>query len=263
MFTKPIGHLYADLQKTPYWKNYYKWFGDPFLHYHLCYAYLKRELLNLSQKTKVIDWGCGDGTYINHLAHDFNVEGIGIDNRPDRLQKAQEIAAIHNINTNFINLDITSPNLFVGEFEVATCFDVIEHIKPADVEAVFKNIATSLTEGGLFILRVPHEKDQKYLNKSSQQFFYGDDHHEKPGYTHEELNILLSKYNFKVEKIIYNYYWLAQIVYEISERIRSKSKFAYSIFSAIFRYLDYIEINSHLLSFSRANGILIVARKSI
>jgi hypothetical protein len=262
MSNKKIGSLYWVTQHTIYWKYYYKLLGNPFIHYHVCYKYLTRILKGGPRFERIIDFGSGDGSYLNQLSFDSNSEGLGIDSMQNRLDLATQIAKHYNIRNRFIKGDITEKLNMESKFDCGICLDVLEHIEDEKVEGLFRNFAEWILDGGTLVIRVPHDKDAKYLKKA-QVFTYGEDSHCKTGYTIEELTTLLKNAGFEVDSVIYHYFFMSQLNYEISEQVRKSSKFLYSIYSAMFRWLSFLEIYSPLLSIGRANGILVVAKKKI
>ena len=257
---KPVGKAYNILQKNFYWKVYYKKFGNPFIHYHVCFRYFQKYVHTKLERAKVLDLGCGDGTYINELAYKYQITGYGVDNMPNRINQASQVAESLKSRLKFSVDDITTNPKINGKFDLGICFDVLEHLETSQVDAVLKICAKHIKPGGILVIRVPYGNDQKYIGKP-QKFTYGKDEHKVAGFTFKRIKKLLGKYGFEIDIVKFQFYWLAQINYEISEMIRSYSKVLYSVYSLLFRWVSFIEIYTPILSFGRKNGMMIVSRR--
>jgi cyclopropane fatty-acyl-phospholipid synthase-like methyltransferase len=57
--------------------------------------------LDLSADKNLVDLGCGDGSFLNHIASQYSLTGVGIDNKEALIQKANS-QNINNSNIRFI-----------------------------------------------------------------------------------------------------------------------------------------------------------------
>lgn len=130
-------------------------------------AYLKK--VDLTGKS-VVDWGCGTKPIKNYL---FGArQYLGIDILP---HVGADIVA-----------DISNP-LYAGEFDVAFCLEVLEHVNYPNI--LIHNIFTNLKLGGIFYFSVP--------------FLYPiHSDHDLWRFTDQGLNYLLQQAGFKNIEII-------------------------------------------------------------
>jgi 2-polyprenyl-3-methyl-5-hydroxy-6-metoxy-1,4-benzoquinol methylase len=102
---------------------------------------------------KHIDYGCGDGGFVNALAkfdEHQNVSFSGIDYDKNAIRWAKLFA----INPdNFTAGDIS--DLPSNYYDSGSLIEVFEHIPPSECNEFVKAIASSLKEGGLLFLTVP------------------------------------------------------------------------------------------------------------
>jgi SAM-dependent methyltransferase len=92
--------------------------------------------------SKVLDWGCGDGSFIR-LLRNFGLHCFGIDAYKKDLNDLQ-ISSTTIEKADFPN----------GYFDIITCFHVLEHL--ADPLTSIKHALMLLKTGGLIIIEVPN-----------------------------------------------------------------------------------------------------------
>jgi len=92
--------------------------------------------------SKILDWGCGDGSFIS-LLQDFGLHCFGID------AYRMESGDPYILNTTIENADFPD-----GYFDMITCFHVLEHL--ADPLTSIKHALRLLKIGGLIIIEVPN-----------------------------------------------------------------------------------------------------------
>jgi 2-polyprenyl-3-methyl-5-hydroxy-6-metoxy-1,4-benzoquinol methylase len=250
-----IGQKYYLLQSNWYWRIYYRLFGIPFYPYHLNY-WLLNQLIRFDAKDRVVDLGCGDGAFLNQLALDFKCSGVGVDQMPERIDNANLIAKENNLSNQFFNTSLFQFNSS-EKFTKAICLDVLEHV--SDPEGVLKKAETLLENNGIFVIRTPKDQDTKYLGNKGEFFGYGVDHHHKAGYSESELRELYENNGFEVVIVRNHYFPLTQLMYEILEAIRTKSRFLHSLTWPFLYPLAIFE--TILMKNGRANGIYIVGKK--
>jgi 2-polyprenyl-3-methyl-5-hydroxy-6-metoxy-1,4-benzoquinol methylase/tetratricopeptide (TPR) repeat protein len=107
----------------------------------------------LGRKLKVLDLGCAGGG----LVYDFTMRGhlaIGLEGS-DYSQKAGR-AAWRLIPDRLFTADLTKPFRVVdargeiAQFDVVSCWEVLEHIEEADLPAFLNNVKMHLRPGGIF-----------------------------------------------------------------------------------------------------------------
>lgn len=99
-------------------------------------------LRNTTRDSKILDWGCGDGSFIRLLSR-FGLHCFGID------------AYRENQNDPLItSTTIEEADFPGGYFDIITCFHVLEHL--ADPLTSVKHALMLLKTGGLLIIEVPN-----------------------------------------------------------------------------------------------------------
>ena len=95
-----------------------------------------------NEQHKILDWGCGDGSFIN-LLRTYGFDSYGI----DAYKKSQ--------NDNQIFSTVIEKADFPKEyFDIITCFHVLEHL--VDPLTSVKHALMLLKTGGLIIIEVPN-----------------------------------------------------------------------------------------------------------
>ena len=96
---------------------------------------------------KVIDVGCGIGELLTHLPSDAVFFGVELSSRSVEIAKS--------LNRNVRQVDITkAPPHFKNNFDVVTCFQVLEHI--VDIHSFFSALISLCKPGGIIVLAVPN-----------------------------------------------------------------------------------------------------------
>jgi ubiquinone/menaquinone biosynthesis C-methylase UbiE len=127
---------------------------------------------------KVLDAGCGIGTFLS--LNPYNAEVQGIDFSKEEVQKAR----LKGVNARVADLNKRLP-FKDNEFDAVTCFHVIEHLdNPDNMLREFKRI---LKKGGILMVAVPNHSFKK---------FYADYTHKRP-YPKEALYRILDDYGFR------------------------------------------------------------------
>ena len=92
--------------------------------------------------SKILDWGCGDGSFIR-LLRNFGLHCFGIDTYKRDLNDPQ-----------ISSTTIEKADFPDGYFDIITCFHVLEHL--ADPLTSVKHALVLLKTGGLIITEVPN-----------------------------------------------------------------------------------------------------------
>lgn len=117
---------------------------------------LTEQLLNIFSKrvTHILDLGCGTG----ELTTKFAGKGYaitGVDYSSDMLTVAEQKANSKNLQIDLIQQDLKELNGLTNFDLAISFFDVVNYLgNTEDVRQVFKNIAHSLSENGVFIFDV-------------------------------------------------------------------------------------------------------------
>ena len=160
------------------------------------YRHRKRLAINLFRKYKlkgkILDVGCGDGTAFTFLDNKDN-ELSGLDNSE---------AAIRIAKNNFPNAEYFLGNIIdfsslpKTQFDIITCFDILEEIK--EDELAIHNISLLLKDTGKLLITTQHK--EKYRTKFDQ--YAGNVRR----YEVMDLEAKLQKSNFRIlETIVWGY----------------------------------------------------------
>lgn len=101
--------------------------------------------LFLSRSSRILDVGCGTGTEIPLLAKYGAVTALDVN------PYALSVAA--KLNCTVLSADVATVKLPQASYEVACCFDVLEHIE--DDVAAMRTVYATLVPGGFFLITVP------------------------------------------------------------------------------------------------------------
>jgi SAM-dependent methyltransferase len=118
----------------------------------LRYGWVQR---NIPQGQKVLDIGCGQDQPLLYVlgARNYPKTYVGVD--LNRISKKSNVkwATIYD-QFDFVN---RSAELFEkhGKFNVATCFEVAEHMEPPDFKQLLLNVLNLLEDDGTFYLSTP------------------------------------------------------------------------------------------------------------
>lgn len=125
--------------------------------------YFVRRLIELhGGSVSVLDLGCAGGKFVRKLVGKgqfaVGVEGSDINRRRGR-------AEWNVIPEHLFTADITKPftvqeGAVARRFDVVTAWEVLEHIREADLAQVFANVRNHLNEQGLFIGSISTNSDR-------------------------------------------------------------------------------------------------------
>lgn len=103
-------------------------------------------------QAKIVDFGCGDGRTLAHLAALGATDLHGIDHSEEGLRRTRK--RVPNATTRWADL----LNLEAVECDVAVCTEVLEHLPTdTDVRQVLSLLFSSLFAGGLAIISIPDD----------------------------------------------------------------------------------------------------------
>lgn len=114
---------------------------------------------------KLLDYGCGDGTFLA-MASDRFVEGHGVDVDADQIKDCRErLADVPNAKF-FTNEELSDPK-HDSTYDVVTCMETLEHCTAPVVELVLADVARLVAPGGRVVISVPVEIGPSFLVKQS------------------------------------------------------------------------------------------------
>lgn len=158
----------------------------------------------LKQKIKIkgsiLDYGCGNGTFINLLAND-NPENIiyGLDFSSDSVQKSKEKNKKYKNVKKIINFSELYTNLQENSFDIIFLIETIEHLRTDLLNKTLNIIYGLLKPGGYFFVTTPFNEDLKA--KSIYCPFCDAAHHHMQhvqSFSIESLTTVLKSNRFKI-----------------------------------------------------------------
>ncbi len=105
-------------------------------------------LVDIKSTDKIIDFGCGSGLLSFYINKKYGAEVMGVDYSADAIEICKVLAekyAAESNSVSFFHLNISQfPD--VSEAKMIILADVIEHLYPAEVDALIKKILISRGE---------------------------------------------------------------------------------------------------------------------
>jgi len=116
---------------------------------------LARELASAGAGGALLDYGCGDGTFIA-LAHDLFRETTGTDVDIEQLRDcSRRLSSVPDVR--FASIDELREPGYTGHYDAVVCMEVLEHC-PADVQPqVLEDLARFVRPHGIVVISVPIE----------------------------------------------------------------------------------------------------------
>jgi 2-polyprenyl-3-methyl-5-hydroxy-6-metoxy-1,4-benzoquinol methylase len=126
---------------------------------------LARELVAPLAGRRLLDYGCGDGTFLA-LVQDLFPSAVGADQAMDQIVDCRaRFAGVPGIS--FLATDELNAASHRGRYDVVACMEVLEHC-PDDIQRdVLDRIRTVTAPGGTLIVSVPIEIGPPLLAKQS------------------------------------------------------------------------------------------------
>ncbi|MBF0538170.1 MAG: class I SAM-dependent methyltransferase [Nitrospirae bacterium] len=137
-------------------------------------------------KTKIFEVGCSEGVVLNYLA-ELGYDVAGCEINPEIVAESLKHYSINIICADFLTHDFGDTR-----FDIIYSAHTFEHIP--DLFTLTHKCYRLLTDGGALIIEVPFGPDE-YNNLDHMHFF-----------SHDSINILLSKF-FKKVKLVENGYF--------------------------------------------------------
>jgi 2-polyprenyl-3-methyl-5-hydroxy-6-metoxy-1,4-benzoquinol methylase len=124
---------------------------------------LARALVAPSAGGRLLDYGCGDGTFLA-LVHDLFPGAIGVD--PAVAQTADCAKRLRSLPLSFTTPDSLGP-AHSGVYDVVTCMEVLEHCLEGERVRVIGELARLVRPGGVVVASVPIEVGPSLVGKQA------------------------------------------------------------------------------------------------
>jgi 2-polyprenyl-3-methyl-5-hydroxy-6-metoxy-1,4-benzoquinol methylase len=147
--------------------------------------------------TRILDLGCGHGTFLYFLKKEGYKNILGVDVSPEQIELAKKIG-INEIKCRNV-LDFLKN--IEDKFDVITAFDLIEHFRKDEFLLLSKLVYRALKAQGLFILRTINGE-----SPFSGRLRYADLTHEIC-FTRRSISTALLNANFKRVKVFPAYHY--------------------------------------------------------
>jgi SAM-dependent methyltransferase len=116
---------------------------------------LAAKLAGVHPADKLLDYGCGDGTFIGMVADNF-ATCVGADTAADQLEDCRDrFEDVRNVRFCLVT-DLASAE-HVGAYAVVTCMETLEHCLEPVVERVLADLQRLCAPDGLIVISVPIE----------------------------------------------------------------------------------------------------------
>lgn len=185
------------------------------------WRWLKKRLPETNNGESLIDVGCGGGAFsIGAALRGYNPLGLTWDERDSNV--AKERAKICGANSaRFEVLDVRnldSRNDLAGQFDLAICFENIEHI--IEDKKLIIDIAACLKPGGRLLLTTPYMLYRPISQGDKGPFSQVEDGgHVRRGYTKAMIEELCTHANLIPENISYCSGFLSQKITSIQRAL--------------------------------------------
>lgn len=201
------------------------------------------EVLPIDLESKILDLGCGYGSFLNTLQKQGYKNLFGV-----------EIGEEQNKFLNSKGLNISQLDIFeflkndTKQYDLITLFDVLEHFKKDEIVELLPLLKERLADKGVLIVRVPNGEA---IFKGS--IMYGDFTHETY-FTKRSMIQLFKTFGFgKVD--VYP-------VYGFENTYKAKiAKFIYMSYIRFYKFLLMIDNGASIEYFMPSQNILGIIRK--
>ncbi|MEM2175098.1 MAG: methyltransferase domain-containing protein [Candidatus Micrarchaeia archaeon] len=155
-----------------------------------------KKLLNKYKVNSVIDLGCGTGGFTISLKN-LGFDCVGIDISKEMIK----VAKSKDRSITWINEDMTKAKTN-KTFEAAIClFDTVNHLlSMKEVDKFFKNVASLLNEGGIFLFDINTDQKKKIIKKVPSIFLL-ENGKEIIQLNRVDKNFLISEFSLKGEPL--------------------------------------------------------------
>ncbi|MGH7933596.1 MAG: class I SAM-dependent methyltransferase [Candidatus Binataceae bacterium] len=124
---------------------------------------LARQLVEPYAGGRLLDYGCGEGTFLA-LVHDLFANAAGTDANADEIAKCRERFAAKP-GVEFVIVDKLKDEYHGGAFKVVCCFEVLEHCTESVAGEVLYELRRLVADDGRVIISVPIETNLSLVGK--------------------------------------------------------------------------------------------------
>lgn len=177
---KNLKEIYNDLAKNWVWSES-SWGHDGI-----------KKFINLVQKGKVLDLGCGSGFQSKFISQ-FGLEVIGIDFSEWMIKESRKRVP----EAKFLVMDILKIKFPKAYFDGIYARASLLHIKKKNIGETLKKLNDILKKGGIIYIALKEGEGESYMNhpqKGSRFFAF---------YREKEMDNLLKKHGFKTLEVFY------------------------------------------------------------
>ena len=138
---------------------------------------------------KLLDFGCGDGTFVA-MAHTHFAETVGADVDAEQIVECRaRLGALRGVR--FVTTALLDAAEHAGAYDVVMCMEVLEHCTDQDRARVLGRLRRLVAAGGRIIISVPIEVGPALVGKQVFRALaawrgHGDYHHRET-YTPREM----------------------------------------------------------------------------
>jgi ubiquinone/menaquinone biosynthesis C-methylase UbiE len=148
--------------------------------------------LNIQKKDKVLDIGCGNGAHLRDIRKKTGANCFGADIRKDIFKQNK------NRDVKLRYSDIRNLKFSNNSFNKIYSIGTFEHVPQTG--KVFSEVSRILKKDGKVLFTVPNECSFFHLTKKLKQFLGIWKLGYEESFTIKELNKILKKHNFIIEK---------------------------------------------------------------
>ena len=180
------------------WREFGRNYYEKYFKIKSLYSFETRYLRKKRETGKLLDVGCGIGNYLLYVEKYY--EAYGTDISLFAIQYAKK-------NLEKAILIISSANdlpFHDNSFDIATCFDVLEHMK--DPQGVLKEIHRVLKQAGLLMVRVPNTASIGKNLKKANWYGFRDKTHISL-LSNEEWIEFIERTGFSTVEVFYDGLW--------------------------------------------------------
>lgn len=169
--------------------------------------YIKREIKKIKDQlgggANILDAGAGFGQYtyfLSRISETWNI--LAVDVKEEQVEDCNRFFSKigKSDRVRFENADLTKFNSN-DKFDAALSVDVMEHIE--DDVSVFKNIQSSLKQGGILLISTPSDKGGSDVHHHHEESFI--DEHVRDGYSIADIEEKLRTAGFTGIESKYSY----------------------------------------------------------
>lgn len=116
----------------------------------------------------MLDYGCGDGTFLARLAESYPALelGVGLDIAADQIADCRKrLGRLSNLR--FDTTDAVGARLQAGSFDLVTCMETLEHCTDAAIDTVVSHLLAACATDGHILISVPIEIGPSLLVKQA------------------------------------------------------------------------------------------------